>query len=186
MEDLFQVAHRFERFCRHREWKFCFIGGLALQQWGRPRLTRHVDLCLLTGFGEEESFIDAILSEYIPRIEDAREFAISNRVLLLSTHDGIGIDVSLGGIPFEEKIIEHAQDIEYLPGLSLRICSAEDLVILKSFADRLQDWADVESVIDERENTLDWSYVNGELETLCALKESTDILKKLRDLRGNA
>ena len=186
MDDLIRIAHEFEQFCRQRDWRFCFIGGLALQHWGRPRLTRDVDLCLLTGFGEEETFIDPLLSQYTARMENAREFALTHRVLLLATPDGIGLDVSLGGIPFEEQVVERASDAEYLPGLSLRICSAEDLVVLKAFADRLQDWADIDSVLRMRGDSLDWDYIQRELQTLCELKEAPEIPRKLQDLRHKA
>ena len=183
MEDLIRIAHELEQFCRRRDWRFCIIGGVALQYWGRPRLTRDVDLCLLTGFGNEQSYIDPLLSQYTSRVEDACEFALTNRVLLLATPDGIGLDVSLGGIPFEEQIVERAGNVEFLPGLSLRICSAEDLVVLKAFADRLQDWADVDGIIRRRQDSLDWDYIDRELQTLCDLKEAPEIPERLRDLR---
>lgn len=33
--------------------RFCFIGGVALQRWGEPRYTQDVDLSLLCPYGEE-------------------------------------------------------------------------------------------------------------------------------------
>ena len=36
-------------------------GGLAVQRWGEPRLTRDADLTLLTGFGKEARFASALL-----------------------------------------------------------------------------------------------------------------------------
>ena len=85
--------------------RFCFIGGLAVQRWGEPRVTRDVDLTLLTGFGGEDAFLDALLASYAARVDDARRFARQYRVLLLKTADGIGIDISLGALPFEERIV---------------------------------------------------------------------------------
>ena len=40
-------------FCLERHWQFCFIGGVAVQRWGEPRLTQDVDLTVLTGVGNE-------------------------------------------------------------------------------------------------------------------------------------
>ena len=117
---------------------------------------------------------------------------MSNRILLLKTPDGIGIDVSLGAIPYEEKAIERAKEVEFLPGVCLRICSAEDLIVLKAFADRSQDWADVESVIQKRRwerathkkvDELDWTYIEHELRELCAVKDPR-IVSKLDDVRN--
>ncbi|NIP86375.1 MAG: hypothetical protein GTO03_12725 [Planctomycetales bacterium] len=183
MEDLVQAASSLQSFCVKRHWNFCFIGGLALQYWGRPRLTQDVDLCLLTGFGNEDAYINPLLAEYGARIDNPRDFALRNRVLLLKTSQGIGLDISLGAIPFEEQVVSRSRAVEFLPGVSLRICSAEDLVVLKAFADRLQDWADVENVIKKQINALDWAYIDQQLGTLCQLKEAPEIPEKLSELK---
>ena len=59
---------------------------------------------MLTGFGNEERFIELLLSAYPARIENAGAFALANRVLLLRTESGVGIDVSLGALPYEETM----------------------------------------------------------------------------------
>ena len=182
MTDLISTAAEVQSFCERSGWKFCIIGGLALQFWGEQRLTKDVDLTLLTGFGSEEIFIDALLQQFPARIDDARIFALRNRVLLLRTESGIGIDISLGAFPFEETMIDRAGYQKYLPHVSLRICSAEDLIVLKAFADRSKDWNDISTVII-RQTILDWSYINEQLEPLVELKESPEILTKLNDLR---
>jgi len=61
MNAVFLAALEVEEFCRSRGWRFCFIGGVALQRWGEPRQTIDVDLTLLTGFGGEEAYADALL-----------------------------------------------------------------------------------------------------------------------------
>ena len=53
MQDLFLLADDVQSFCQVRGWRFCFIGGIALQRWGEPRLTGDVDLTILTGLGRE-------------------------------------------------------------------------------------------------------------------------------------
>ncbi len=55
------AASEVQRFCQHHGWRFCFIGGVAVQRWGEPRFTQDVDLTLLTGFGGEEFFTDTVL-----------------------------------------------------------------------------------------------------------------------------
>jgi len=54
MKDLFEVAKRVQGFLDARGWRSCVIGGVAVQRWGEPRLTRDVDVTLLTGLGNEE------------------------------------------------------------------------------------------------------------------------------------
>jgi hypothetical protein len=64
MIDLFEAARELQVFCDSRCWRSCFIGGIAVLRWGEPRVTRDVDLTLLTGFGAEDIFIDALLAVY--------------------------------------------------------------------------------------------------------------------------
>jgi predicted nucleotidyltransferase len=184
MEMLFKQALKLAKFLQAHQWRYCFIGGIALQRWGEPRLTRDIDITIITGIGEEETYIDLLLEAYSPRFPDAKDFALKNRVLLLVTEQKIPIDVALGAVAFEEKLVDRASEFEFLPGLSLRTCSAEDLVVLKAFADRSRDWADIETVLIRQKNLLHWEYIMKELRILCDLKESPEIpgrLEKMKD-----
>ena len=183
MKTLFGLAAEVQGFLEAQGWKFAFIGGLALQRWGEPRLTVGVDLTLFAGFGDEEKFIDELLKRYKGRREDAREFALKSRVLLLQSRDGIGIDISLGALPFEEELIERATDFEFLPGLKILTCSAEDLVVMKAFADRGRDWLDIEGILIRQQNRLRWDYITRQLRPLCAAKEAPEIFDKLQKLK---
>ncbi|MGH7468464.1 MAG: hypothetical protein ACRENP_10935 [Longimicrobiales bacterium] len=87
--------------------------------------------------------VDALLSEYAPRIPDARDFALRYRVLLLPMADGLEVDIALAALPYESELIDRASSTEFEPGVALRICTAEDLFVLKAFADRAQDRADL-------------------------------------------
>ena len=147
MRDLFRLANEIQSFCRERGWEFCFIGGLALQRWGEPRLTGDVDLTILTGFGPETAYIEQLCRAYPGRIADAAEFAHRTRVLLLQSARGIPIDISLGALPFEQRVIGRSTFHQFLPEVLLNTCSAEDLITLKAFADRTRDWADIESIV---------------------------------------
>ncbi len=134
--DVLDTALRLQEFCRGRGWRFCFIGGLAVQKWSEPRVTDDVDLTLFTGLGTEAPFIDALLAlDWVePRIPRAREFAQTRRVLLLQTKGGVGIDVAMGAFPFEEEAVRRGQEITLLPGRALRLCTAEDLIIRRDRA----------------------------------------------------
>jgi hypothetical protein len=182
MKDLIHTASEIQLFFEKQKWEFCIIGGLALQFWGEQRLTRDVDITLLTGFGKEESYIDEILAKYKSRIDGAKEFTLKNRVLLLESENGIGIDISFGAFPFEESMIERAEYQKYFKEICLRICSAEDLIVMKAFADRKRDWADIESVLIKQKN-LEWNYIFEHLEPLVELKEEPAILDKLIKLK---
>lgn len=181
MKLVFEAAKQVQDFFDENSWQFCFIGGIALQRWGKPRLTNDADVTLVTGFGDEEVFIDKILERFQSRVPDGKEFALRNRVLLLQVQN-IGVDVSLGAFFFEETAAKRSVSYEFIPGITLRVCSAEDLIVFKAFADRRQDWADVESVLLVQ-STLDWEYILNQLTPLAELKEEPEILEKLESLR---
>lgn len=181
MQPIIKAAKQIQDFLEEFNWKFCFIGGLALQRWGKPRLTNDIDLTLLTGFGAEDKFLDALLQKYQSRLSDAKNFALKSRVLLLETESGIGIDIALGALYFEENAVNRASYFEYLPNISLKTCSAEDLVIYKAFANRLQDWADLENITIKQKN-LDWNYIRENLLPLLELGETPEIMIELENL----
>lgn len=183
VKPVFDAAREVQEFLRRSRREFCFIGGVALQRWGEPRFTRDVDLTLLCPLGAESETIDLILGEFSERMPGAKAFALKNRVILAKTPAGIPIDVALGALDFEYRCVERASGFDFGPGLTLRTCSAEDLVILKTFAGRGQDWVDVEYVIVRQRRTLDWTMVERELAPLLELRgmpENLDSLKKLR------
>jgi hypothetical protein len=184
MIKLFELAQELQTFCENNRWNYCFIGGLALQRWGEPRLTQDIDLTLVNGFGNEEPFIQALLKIYSARIPDAEEFALQSRVLLLHSKNGIGIDIALGGLSFESLAVKRSSFFEFTPGNSIRTCSAEDLVVLKAFADRAKDWVDISGILVRQSKGLDWDYILTQLKPLVEIKESPQILDRLRKLRS--
>ena len=181
MNAIFKAALDVQEFCVQRSWRFCFIGGLAVQRWGEPRMTRDADLTLLTGFGTEEPFIDALLGAFEGRRSDAREFALSHRVLLARHANGTPLDIALGALPFEEDSVRRSSPWNIGEG-SLRTCSAEDLVIHKTFAGRDQDWLDVRGVLIRNGHRLDLDLVRRELVPLLELKAAGPHLDKLNQI----
>jgi hypothetical protein len=185
--EIIKAARDLQEVCESERWRYCFIGGLALQRWGQPRETVDVDLTLLTGFGTEERYIQKLLQFFRPRIELAAEFARERRILLLTSAQGVGLDIALAGLPYEELIIERASPFMYPPDIELRTCSAEDLIVLKAFANRLQDWADIERIIMRQTDALDWDYTMAQLAPLVELKDAPEILAQLERMRlGNS
>jgi hypothetical protein len=184
--EIFRTAASVQSICRENGWKFCFIGGIALQRWGEPRITQDIDLTILTGFQHEEHFLQVLLEHFPARIKDAFQFATQNRVLLLKSSSGIGIDIALGGLPFEESAVARASNFEFLPDLSLLTCSAEDLIVYKAFANRSRDWADIEGVIGRQGSSLDWDYISLHLQPLIELKEEPEIWERLMQVKQNS
>lgn len=180
-----EAARDLQAFLTERQWKFCIIGGIALLRWGEPRFTRGVDVTLVNGFGREDEFIAPLLqSGYRGRVTDAAGFAHRNRVLLLNAPGGTPVDIALGGLPFEEEMVERSSLFEFTRGCRLRTCSAEDLIILKLFAFRPRDVPDVETEVVRQRGALDWDHIERHLGALSELKEQPEIMATFARLRG--
>lgn len=183
MNRLVRAASEVQALLESKGIGFCFIGGFAAQRHAEPRVTRDVDVSVLTGLGNEAPVIDALLSRFAPRREDARAFALRARVLLLATDDGIGIDATLTALPYEAEVIARSSLFEFAPGVLLRTCSAEDLLVLKVFAGRPIDWRDVEMVLRRYRADLDYDYVDARLAPLIEAKGEPELLEEFARLR---
>jgi hypothetical protein len=182
--DLIEEAARLQDFLVARGFRYCFIGGIAVQHWGEPRLTRDIDVAVISGFGNEAAIADALLAAYPARIAEARDFAIARRVVLLRSPGGIGLDVALAALPFEEGMTERAVLVEVIPGRKLRLCSAEDLIVMKVFAGRATDLRDARSVIVRQgDSKLDWPYVERHLADFAELQGDRRCLSDLANIR---
>ncbi len=182
MNPLFAAAVRVQEFCTRRNWRTCYIGGVTVQRWGEQRQTKDGDLTLLTHFQNEEDYIDALLSAFRPRREDARTFALRNRVLLIEDTSGIPFDIALAGLPFEERTVERATPWKLDSGDHLITCCAEDLIVHKAFAGRTRDWADIERILQRQRERLDFKLIFEELRPLLELKEEPENEDHLRAL----
>jgi predicted nucleotidyltransferase len=70
------------------------------------------------------------------------------------------VDMLVAVLPYEEPAIRRAEMIE-VEGLSLPICTAEDLIIHKAIADRPKDWLDIEKILLRQGAKLDVEYVRS-------------------------
>jgi hypothetical protein len=182
LNPIFAAALELQAFCHRKGWRYCFIGAVAVQRWGEPRLTQDVDLTLLTGFGAESDFVDELLGAFEGRRRDARAFALRNRVLLLRSASGIPLDVALGAMPFEERAVSRASPFEIGEGASLLTCSAEDLVVFKAFAARSKDWLDIEGIVLRQSERLNRALILAEVGPLLELKGVPEDSTRLRSV----
>jgi hypothetical protein len=179
MKPILPTAAKLQDFFQKRHWKFCIIGGVAVLRWGQVRATEDVDVTLLTGFGKEELFVDELLAVYPLRPPCTREFALRNRVLLLTGWEDTPMDIALGAADFEERTIQRSTMWEAEENLFLRTCCAEDLLVHKCFASRDKDWADVDGILARQWNKLNLKLVRTELKPLAELKEEPGIITRL-------
>jgi len=144
---------------------FFFVGGLALQIWGQPRLTTDIDCTIFTNLKNEDHQIRDLLRKFKSRFSDeqtALDHARRQRVLLLESRYGTGIDILLSGLADVSEELARSSYQQFTQEISLRICSADSLIVFKTVAGRLQDYADIETVLIKQQK-LDWGYINRSL-----------------------
>jgi len=66
--------------------------------------------------------------------------------VLLTASNGVDLDISFAAFPFEMEVLERASDWVVTPEVSLRTCSAEDLLIYKRITALPIDIHDVQAV----------------------------------------
>jgi predicted nucleotidyltransferase len=183
MLELFSLAKEIQTQLDNFKYKFCFIGGIALQAWGENRVTQDVDVSLFTGFQNEAEKVDKLLQLFPARISDARNFALNtSRVLLLKSSSNIGIDVSLAGMPFELDIIERSVEFTFIDDIRLRICNANDLILMKAFAGRDKDYMDIKGVVVKQNKLIDEDFILEQLSALAELKDEPELVLKLKEI----
>lgn len=181
MTALVEAACEMLEWLEAANWRACVIGGLAVQRWGEPRLTQDVDLTVLVALGEEARFVDGVLARFQARRPDARAFALAYRVLLVRASVGVPVDLALGGTGFEAESIERSSTWEIEAGVTIRTCSAEDLLLHKLIAGRPRDLADVETIVARQGRRLDAARVRRLVAAFAEVKEDPGFGRSFED-----
>ena len=134
------------------------IGGVAASILGRPRLTEDIDVLVVLERDEWPPFLAAGREfGFVPRIDDALDFAETSRVLLVSHQpSGIPIDIVLGTLSLEDEIVRGARKVE-IAGVAIPLPTPESIVVMKAIARRARDIADIEGILEVHDRLdLDW------------------------------
>lgn len=162
----------------------CLIGGVVVARWGEPRATQDVDATVLADFGEELTLLQGLLQRFPSRDPHPRKRAELGRLALLTASNGVKIDLSFAAFPFECEVLERASAWQIAPEITIRTCSAEDLVIYKLVAARPQDLVDVTGVVHRQGTRLDVERVRAWGRIFADIKEDPELLRPFEnDLR---
>lgn len=187
MITLFEEAEQVQDLLLNEGLDFFFVGGIPLQIWGQPRLTTDIDLTVFTELIDEDERIRWFMSRFDPLVgtqESTLQFARLRRVLLLQTKTKTELDVMLGGLADISEELRRSSYRRFTPTISLKICSADTLIALKTVAGRGQDFVDIESVLTKQDE-IDWAYIETylnqvmEYEDISAKRERLDQIRKM-------
>lgn len=174
---LVRAAAGILQFLESKNRPACVIGGIVVSRWGEPRATTDVDLTVLAVFGDERTVLAELLAQYPSRIPEPEAFADASRIALLRLPEHINADVSLAAFPFEREVLERSTDWRLSEDLSIRTCSAEDLVIYKLVAGRPGDIQDVIGIVARQGRSLDTARIRHWGAELAGLKDDSGLLR---------
>ena len=138
---------------------YMVIGGFANLVWGVPRTTQDVDITVRVAEENLTDFLREIGKGFSILPTDPEGFVKETRVLPVQTSNGMRIDLIFAGLPYEETALGRAREVK-VQGITVRICSPEDLIIHKIISERPRDREDVEGIFRQQGSSLDFVYLD--------------------------
>lgn len=135
------------------------IGGVAVAVWGEPRVTRDVDLKVLLERDDADRLLTTLASDYTSLLPDPRQALRQQAMVFVQDTLGTRLDVLLADTPYDVVAMQRGRDVEVQPGVSIRVCNPEDLVIYKLISTRLRDHEDAQGVVRRQGANLDDTYI---------------------------
>lgn len=163
-------------FLDERRLPYMTIGGFANLYWGVERFTRDVDIIVEIDDPALPGLIADLAHSFRIMVPDPLEFARRNRLVRMQTQTGVDAALILAALPYESAALRRAVAVE-LGGRTIKLCTAEDLIIHKLSSERMQDAADVEGIVMRQTGRLDLSYLVPLVRQLSAGLERPEIVE---------
>jgi predicted nucleotidyltransferase len=135
--------------------QFVLIGGLAVNAWGVVRGTKDVDIVVAPDI-ENLKRVATVAAEINGHVQTGESFLSSQAFIAdqLASGEQVAIETELGrldvvqgldGVPAFAELRARAAETDVL-GVSVAVCSVEDLKAMKQAAGRTRDLADLEDL----------------------------------------
>jgi hypothetical protein len=119
-----------------------------------------------------------MMSPPVPHLAAAAAAVLS---VLEAAHIPACIDIALAAFAFEVDAIETASPWHIAPGVVVRTCSAEHLVVYKLVAARPQDLVDMAGIVRRQGARLNVEFVRRWGRESAELEEDPDLLRPFED-----
>jgi predicted nucleotidyltransferase len=180
---LFQVEalRQVDAFLKARGIPYVVIEGIANAVRGEPRATHDADLKVLVQGMTIAEFRALAEARFKPYRRPWLGQAESTLIISLEVALDMIVDMLVAVLPTEEQAIRRAEMIE-VEGLALPICTAEDLIIHKTIADRPKDWLDIEKILLRQRGRLDIEYIRQWLSQFAEALEKPTMVTRFNQL----
>jgi predicted nucleotidyltransferase len=173
------IAQQFDKDKIH----YMVIGGQAVLVYGRPRLTRDIDITLgldTDKFQIMEKECKKLGLRILP--ENPETFAEETKVLPTEEPKSkIRVDFIFSFSEYERQALERTKQIQ-INNYPIKFASCEDVIIHKMVAGRAVDEEDVKSILAKNKDSVDLKYIRRWLSKFNKISEHKEILKKFDSL----
>lgn len=160
--DLIRAVEVLSEVLADRSIRYALVGGLATTMRGRPRFTQDVDILL-----EVPQLSLAPLLEDLSRrgftldvATVVREFVRDH--LTAFRFGTVRIDWLKPMLPLYSRALADATELPWTEGHTLRVATAEGLILTKLVAFRQQDQADIETLLAANQADIDVALIRRE------------------------
>ncbi|MBF0492154.1 MAG: nucleotidyltransferase [Deltaproteobacteria bacterium] len=152
VEILFQAISLFEK----NKIDYCLIGGLAMMLYGGRANTVDIDFYVLVEDLEE---VRKVFEKEKISVRSAGEHQLKIKI------KGVQLDILYADHYLGDQVVKRAKR-KKLGKNYVKIATPEDLIVLKTLADRSVDRRDIEELRELFEKKLDEKYIKRKLEYL--------------------
>ena len=159
MNDFEKTLARLDKFCNECSIKYAVIGGVAVIKYGYERTTKDIYITVLCELDEIKEIHNQFSKEYILFYEDLLYFFEKNFVFPVKDKvTKVKVDVAAGLTIFDDTIIQRRIRTK-LGEVEFYICTLEDLIVYKLFANQYQDLADAQILLDKNKDLIERNYL---------------------------
>lgn len=162
---------------------YMIIGGQAVLIYGRPRLTRDIDITLgidTDKFGAIEGICNRLGLEILP--ENPEDFAKETKVLpAQEPNSKIRVDFIFSFTQYEAQALEKVKEVP-MDGYPVKFASCEDVIIHKMVAGRAVDEEDIKNMLIKNKDSLDIEYINRWLSEFAKTAEHKEVSERFNSL----
>jgi hypothetical protein len=161
------------------------IGGLAVAVWGEPRLTRDADVKVSLQ-REQASHLLHLLTPGYNFLSNMPEQTLRRMgFLFIQDETGLRLDLLLADTPFDVQAIQRARPVDIQSGLTITLCTPEDLILYKMISTRPRDREDVQGIVHRQRDALDDTYILYWLQQFEQALDDSTLVAEYRRIRGS-
>jgi predicted nucleotidyltransferase len=177
---LTDVARFLSEFLKGDDIQYVVIGGLAVSVRGTPRATRDIDIVLLVSQEDTDSLLERIVAAggEIPNPHRLVEKLKVGSPAKVMWKGGYSYDLRLAAYSIDLDAIKWATKVEIVPGVYMKVCPPEQLVVYKLARFSHRDRSDIEEVVKANPR-LDWKLVEDTAKILAKEAKRPEILVNL-------